>query len=144
MEDITFSKKQFNESFRSGFLNNADSLSRSTLIQALGSYVVFRVDEKKFYAGKVEKVVREKPVIVTSDDEIALAINLLGQGTEGVTKKTVDRDEDGVIYSFYFVIEKQKADWRAAQALWEYEIGKATQKQEVSVEAKVSLSDLLS
>lgn len=134
-----FSKEKFSEEFRSGFLKVGDALSRATLSQALGAYVVFRyVEIEKFVKDKfiTEKL---KPVMVVEDEEISKAIMALAD-----EERFIENTIDGKTITTYYVVEKQKPDWRAAQALWEHELGKATQKTDIDLKAKVSLSELLS
>lgn len=136
--------KEFQENFNNELLDDAKRLALVMKMSAFGLYSVFRVDEIKYFAGNVEKIKREKPVLVTNDEEIIEAITLLAGDMEGTTDYVKDTDDGDFRKSHYFVVEKQKPDWRAALALVEQISGKALQKSELKLDAKVSLSELLS
>jgi len=137
---MSFTKEKFNDDFRKSFLELGDALSRATLIQALGAYTILKLEQTQKFVVNKFVITRSKPIPVVDDDEIIKAITALTDEENSF----VNELEDGSTVTTYYVIEKQKPDWRAAQALWEHELGKATQKAEVSIDAKISLADLLS
>lgn len=139
--------QDFQKNFTDNLLDDAKRLAIVMKMSAFGLYSVFRVDEMKYFNKNTEKVSREKPILVTDDDEIAKAIDLLVSET-GETEGTTDyindddEDEDGVRKYHYFVVEKQKPDWRAALALVEQIIGKAETRGKLEVSGSFSLLDL--
>lgn len=137
--------QDFQKNFTDNLADDAKRLALVMKMSAFGLYSVFRVEQKKYFNKNVEKIDREKPVLVTSDDEIAKAIDLLVSETgkmEGTTGHIMDSDDDGVRRYHYFVVEKQKPDWRAALALVEQIMGKAETRGKLEVSGSFSLLDL--
>ncbi len=134
--------QEFQKNFTEELEEDARRLALVMKMSAFGLYSVFRIDEKKYFAKNVEKVVREKPVLVTNDAEIIRAVDLLAGDREGRTPYQHDHETEGVIYSYYFVVEKQKPDWRAALALVEQIIGKAESRGKLEVTGSFSILDL--
>lgn len=132
----------FQKNFTQELLDDAKRLALVMKMSAFGLYSVFRVDEKRYFSGNTEKIMREKPVLVTDDEEIVHAIELLAGNTEGVTPQVVDNGEGDIRTYHYFVVEKQKPDWRAALALVEQIIGKAETRGKLEVSGTFSLLDL--
>ena len=134
--------QDFQKNFTGELLEDAKRLAMVMKMSAFGLYSVFRVDEKRYFSGNVEKIMREKPVLVTDDEEIAHAIELLAGEKEGVTPHVKDIGSGDIRTYHYFVVEKQKPDWRAALALVEQIIGKAETRGKLEVSGTFSLLDL--
>lgn len=132
----------FQKNFTGELMDDAQRLALVMKASAFGLYSVFRVDEKKFFSKNTQKVLREKPVLVIDDEEIIKAIDLMAGDFEGRTPYVRDDESEGIQYSHYFVVEKQKPDWRAALALVEQIMGKAETRGKLEVSGTFSLLDL--
>lgn len=112
------------EEFRSRVLKSIDSLINSQMNLAHGCQILFKIHS---YEDKSGKRIKEKPEIVTSQEEI-----------ESYLAGDYDDEED----DYYFITTKQP-DNKAIDSLIDRIWGKATQAIEGKLNIKLTAEDLM-
>ncbi len=129
---LTIDRERMLEEFKDSVARRSRTLMTAQMVLATGSIQVFRIDTEILGEGKNKKVIRKRPVLVTSTEEIIDALDY-----EYANGESPNDDE-----VYYFVTTKDP-DNGAVKDLLDRTFGKAKESMAVEHSGTVGLAELL-